>query len=299
MALTLSHCGPPKNRNFCVSRRQSTSDPSPITADYSHNMPSPTTAAHNHLRKSPLNHPTTLPCPIRILTLIYGLTSRGGRISGTRFSLIVTMSRRCVIMHLTSALVCLVPLQSPSGGYSQWSWRLLNRLWWCPARRVAIEFRGSRQWFGRWSSRRSPFRRTSWFGQPPGPASRSIHCKPSLSQQRVLYAVPIPNPKNTGRGAIPTFFGYHHIQLCGVSLSTAWDVHKADTSISHATLQKVRPDTTSDVVTHESASQHHIVYQILRDVFGSRLIGPIQKHSSSASKNWYSTFNTVGLMYIN
>jgi hypothetical protein len=41
----------------------------------------------------------------------------------------------------------------------------------------------------------------------------------------------IPNPKNTGRGAIPTFFGYHHIQLCGVSLSTAWGVRKADTSI--------------------------------------------------------------------
>jgi hypothetical protein len=37
----------------------------------------------------------------------------------------------------------------------------------------------------------------------------------------------IPNPKNTGRGAIPTFFRYHHIQLCGVSLSTVWGVREA------------------------------------------------------------------------
>jgi hypothetical protein len=45
----------------------------------------------------------------------------------------------------------------------------------------------------------------------------------------------IPNPKNTGREAIPTCFGYHHIKLCGVSLSTAWGVREADTSIWHAT----------------------------------------------------------------
>jgi hypothetical protein len=64
-------------------------------------------------------------------------------------------------------------------------------------------------------------------------------------------------------------------------------------------LRKVRPDAARDVVTPESASQHHVVYQILHDVFGSRMIGPTQKHSSSTSKNRYSTFNTVGLMYIN
>jgi hypothetical protein len=64
-------------------------------------------------------------------------------------------------------------------------------------------------------------------------------------------------------------------------------------------LWKVRPNAVSNVVTHESASQHHIVYQILRDVFGSRLIGPTQKHSSSTSKNMYSTFNTVRILYIN
>jgi hypothetical protein len=49
-------------------------------------------------------------------------------------------------------------------------------------------------------------------------------------------------------------------------------------------LRKIRPDAASDVVTHESASQHHIMYQILRDVFGSRSTGPTQKHSSSTSK---------------
>jgi hypothetical protein len=46
------------------------------------------------------------------------------------------------------------------------------------------------------------------------------------------FMVNIPNPKNTGCGAIPTFFGYHHIQLCGVSLSTVWGVCEA---IWHAT----------------------------------------------------------------
>jgi hypothetical protein len=45
----------------------------------------------------------------------------------------------------------------------------------------------------------------------------------------------IPNPKNTGRGTIPTFFGYQHIQLCGASLSTEWGACEADISIWHAT----------------------------------------------------------------
>jgi hypothetical protein len=123
-----------------------------------------------------------------------------------------------------------------------------------------------------------------------------------VAKKIVLTAGVIPNPKNTGRGAIPTFFGYHHIQLCGVSPSTVWGVRKVKAKLIPPfgmQLRKVIPDAASDVVTHESASQQHVVYQILRHVFDSRLIGPIEKHNSSASKNRYSTFNTVGISCIN
>jgi hypothetical protein len=68
------------------------------------------------------------------------------------------------------------------------------------------------------------------------PTSLSI----SRDQRIITFGSPIstlliPNLKNTGHGALPTFFGYHHIKLCGVSLSTAWGVREADTSIWHAT----------------------------------------------------------------
>jgi hypothetical protein len=108
-----------------------------------------------------------------------------------------------------------------------------------------------------------------------------------------------PKPqKYRSRGHTHLFWVSSHPTLWRVTLNCvgyarSWYLHFA------MQLRKVRPDAASDVVTQESASQHHIEYQILRDVFGSTLIGPTQKHSSSTQKYRYSTFNTVGILYIN
>jgi hypothetical protein len=61
---------------------------------------------------------------------------------------------------------------------------------------------------------------------PEAPAAMSDD-KSSGENSDEKQTTDIPNPENTGRGAIPTFFGYHHIQLCGVSLSTVWGVREA------------------------------------------------------------------------
>jgi hypothetical protein len=106
----------------------------------------------------------------------------------------------------------------------------------------------------------------------------------SFALQRSNSACASQTPKIQVKGPYPPFLGIitSNSVACHSQLRGVWAKLIPPFGMQ---LQKVRPDTASDVVTHESASQHHIVYQILRDVFGSRLIGgPTQKHSSSTSK---------------